>query len=59
MKIPDKAKQSVKQMQVHLRGKGLHLTEEQVFQKLVEYEMIDVFGNPTPFALENGYVETI
>jgi len=59
MKIPEKAKETVKDTQSFLKQKGIYLSCEQVFEKLIEYKLLDVFGNPTQFALENGYAEIV
>ena len=60
MRVPHKAKPAVKQMQKYMEeNHKMKLTEKQVFKKLVEYNMFDVFGNPTQHAIENGLVENI
>ncbi|MGG0663447.1 hypothetical protein ABE042_04985 [Viridibacillus arvi] len=59
MQVPDKAKLAVKEMKSFLVSHNMHLTEEQVFAKLIECNMFDVFGNPTQYAIDNEYVETV
>lgn len=58
MRVPHKAKPAVKQMQEFMKKHhDLSLSEKQVFQKMVEYNMFDIFGNPTQYAIGNGLVE--
>ncbi len=46
----------VKDMQKDLKKKGFKISLEQIYQKLVKANFIDVDGNPTKWAIENGYV---
>jgi hypothetical protein len=57
MRIPSKAVAAVNELQVYLRNRGIVLTKEQTFKKLVEFNMMDRFGNPTEFAIENELFE--
>ena len=57
MRIPSKAVAAVKELQTYLLNRGIVLSKEQTFMKLVEFNMMDRFGNPTQFALENGLFE--
>jgi hypothetical protein len=57
MRIPSKAVAAVNELQVYLRNRGIVLSKEQTFKKLVEFNMMDRFGNPTQFAIENELFE--
>lgn len=49
----------VADMQRDLKAHGINLSREQVYQHLVKYGFIDKLGNPTPWALERGFVTQI
>jgi hypothetical protein len=57
MRIPSKAVAAVNELQVYLRNRGIVLSKEQTFKKLIEFNMMDRFGNPTQFAIENELFE--
>lgn len=43
-------------MQRDLKAHGINLSREQVYQKLLKANFIDADGQPTKWAIENGYV---
>ena len=46
----------VKDMQKNLKKQGYHLSLEQTYQYLLKNNFIDADGQPTKWAIENGYV---
>ena len=46
----------VKDMQKNLKKQGYHLSLEQTYQYLLKANFIDADGQPTEWAIENGYV---
>ena len=46
----------VKSMQKDLKKQGLNLSLEQAYQYLLKANLIDTDGQPTEWAIENGYV---
>ena len=46
----------VKDMQKDLKKQGYHFSLEQTYQKLLKANFIDADGQPTKWAIENGYV---
>lgn len=46
----------VKSMQKDLKKQGYHLSLEQTYQYLLKANFIDADGQPTKWAIENGYV---
>lgn len=46
----------VKSMHKDLKKKGFNLSLEQTYQKLLKANFIDADGQPTKWAIENGYV---
>lgn len=46
----------VKSMQQDFKNKGLNLNLEQTYQYLLKANFIDADGQPTKWAIENGYV---
>lgn len=46
----------VKSMQQDLKEQGFDLTLEQTYQKLLEANFIKANGEPTEWAINNGYV---
>lgn len=46
----------VKSMQQDLKNKGFDLSLEQTYQKLLKANFIDADGQPTEWAIKNGYV---
>ena len=46
----------VKDMQKDLKKQGYHFSLEQTYQHLLKANFIDADGQPTKWAIENGYV---
>lgn len=46
----------VKDMQKDLKKQGYHFSLEQTYQQLLKANFIDADGQPTKWAIENGYV---
>lgn len=46
----------VKSMQKDLKNKGFNLSLEQTYQYLLKANFVDADGQPTKWAIENGYV---
>lgn len=46
----------VKNVQKDLKKQGYHLSLEQTYQKLLKANFIDADGQPTKWAIKNGYV---
>ena len=46
----------VKDMQKDLKKQGYHFSLEQTYQHLLKADFIDADGQPTKWAIENGYV---
>ena len=46
----------VKSMQKDLKNKGFNLSLEQTYQKLLKANFINTEGEPTEWAIKNGYV---
>lgn len=46
----------VKDMQKDLKKQGYHFSLEQTYQKLLKANFIDADGQPTKWAIKNGYV---
>ena len=46
----------VKDMQKNLKKQGYHLSLEQTYQYLLKANFINADGQPTEWAIENGYV---
>ena len=46
----------VKDMQKNLKKQGYHLSLEQTYQHLLKANFIDADGQPTKWAIKNGYV---
>ena len=46
----------VKDMQKDLKKQGYHFSLEQTYQHLLKVNFIDADGQPTKWAIENGYV---
>ena len=46
----------VKDMQKDLKKQGYHFSLEQTYQKLLKANFIDADGQPTEWAIKNGYV---
>lgn len=46
----------VKDMQKNLKKQGYHLSLEQTYQYLLKTDFIDADGQPTEWAIKNGYV---
>lgn len=46
----------VKDMQKDLKKQGYHFSLEQTYQHLLKADFIDADGQPTKWAIENGYI---
>lgn len=55
-KVMTKYTPLVKSMHKDLKKKGFNLSLEQTYQKLLKANFIDAGGQPTKWAIENGYV---
>ena len=55
-KVMTKYTPLVKDMQKDLKKQGYHFSLEQTYQKLLKANFIDADGQPTKWAIKNGYV---